>query len=112
MVREDEDCVFVKVGSGCVWDDFVAYSVLNNWGGVENLSYIPGMVGASPVQNIGAYGVEAKDVIEEVEVYDTKNNSFETIAAKDCAFGYRDSIFKKEKQYISFFRSFHCFLSD
>lgn len=97
----ETDCsVVVKAEAGVVWDDFVAYAVENNYGGVENLSYIPGSVGASPVQNVGAYGVEAKDVIDRVEVFDTRNGSFAFLDAADCAFGYRDSLFKHQPHYI------------
>jgi UDP-N-acetylmuramate dehydrogenase len=98
-----EDCereVLVRVGSGVVWDDFVAWSVENNYGGVENLSYIPGSVGASPVQNIGAYGVEAKDVIYEVEFFDVKTGRFAKISNKECKFAYRNSLFKENSDYI------------
>lgn len=95
-VGEDEDTVLLRVGSGVVWDDFVKYCVENNWGGVENLSLIPGEVGASAVQNIGAYGVEVKDVIEKVETIDMQNGESRTFTNAECAYAYRDSIFKKE----------------
>ncbi len=94
--NEDEDFIFVKVGSGVVWDSFVQHCVDNGWGGVENLSLIPGEVGASPVQNIGAYGVEAKDLIYSVEVVSIKDSSVVEFANSDCRFGYRDSVFKHE----------------
>ena len=95
-VGEDEDTVLLRVGSGVVWDDFVKYCVENNWGGVENLSLIPGEVGASAVQNIGAYGVEVKDVIEKVETIDMINGESHTFTNAECEYAYRDSIFKKE----------------
>lgn len=88
--------VTVTAQAGVVWDDLVAWSVDHSLGGLENLSYIPGMVGASPVQNIGAYGAEAKDSILWVEWFDTENMSSVRTMAEDCAFGYRDSIFKGE----------------
>ncbi|MBQ7156982.1 MAG: UDP-N-acetylmuramate dehydrogenase [Bacteroidaceae bacterium] len=91
----DKD-VLVKVGSGEVWDDFVAYCVQQNWGGVENLSLIPGEVGASAVQNIGAYGAEAKDVIETVEAIELRSGSCRTFSNAECNYAYRQSIFKKE----------------
>jgi UDP-N-acetylmuramate dehydrogenase len=91
----DKD-VLVKVGSGEVWDDFVAYCVQQNWGGVENLSLIPGEVGASAVQNIGAYGAEAKDVIETVEAIELRSGSCRTFSNGECNYAYRQSIFKKE----------------
>ncbi|QZT36964.1 UDP-N-acetylmuramate dehydrogenase [Halosquirtibacter xylanolyticus] len=89
-----DSIVTVEVGSGMVWDHFVAYCVSKGWGGVENLSHIPGVVGAAPVQNIGAYGIEAKDVIEEVCFWDFETESIVVIKNDDCHFGYRDSIFK------------------
>lgn len=92
----DRAHTYVSVGAGVVWDDFVRWSVENGLYGIENLSGIPGHVGASPVQNIGAYGVEAKDVILNVEgVWADKAGMFD-LDAKECAFGYRDSIFKHE----------------
>ena len=86
--------VFVRVGSGVVWDDFVAYCVAKNYGGVENLSLIPGEVGATPIQNIGAYGVEVKDVIRTVYCYDTVEEEFVNFDVSECEYGYRDSVFK------------------
>ncbi|MDC1106177.1 UDP-N-acetylmuramate dehydrogenase [Prolixibacteraceae bacterium] len=93
--QTDSD-VLVEVGSGMEWDAFVAYCVSKNWGGVENLSHIPGVVGASPVQNIGAYGVEAKDIIQEVCLWDFEQGEVVVLKNEDCRFGYRDSIFKHE----------------
>lgn len=90
------DFVFVKVKAGEFWDSFVHESVENNLWGIENLSYIPGTIGAAPVQNIGAYGVEIKDVLEEVRVYDLKEEKFKVLNNSECEFAYRDSIFKKE----------------
>lgn len=86
----------VKADAGVEWDDFVAWTVERNLGGIENLSYIPGYVGASPVQNIGAYGAEVKDTIQWVEYLDTETLELREIAAEDCRFGYRESIFKHE----------------
>ena len=86
--------VLVKAGAGENWDHFVDHCVENNWFGAENLSLIPGSVGAAPVQNIGAYGVEAKDLVEYVEVFDTQNLKAEVLSNAACEFGYRDSIFK------------------
>lgn len=96
VVEETEDSVLVKVGSGVVWDDFVAYAVLHGWCGVENLSAIPGEVGASAVQNIGAYGVEAKDVIETVFTICLKDGSEREFNNAECRYAYRQSIFKNE----------------
>ena len=86
----------VKFGSGEVWDDVVAYCVKQGWYGMENLSLIPGDVGASAVQNIGAYGVEAKDLIDSVEAVEIATGQAVTISGKDCGYGYRQSKFKQE----------------
>ena len=86
--------VLVSVGSGVVFDDFCAWAAKEGLWGVENLSYIPGEVGASAVQNIGAYGVEVKDVIHKVYCYDTIEEEFVSFGVEECGYGYRDSIFK------------------
>jgi len=95
-IREDPDSVFLEVGSSVNWDDFVGYCVENGWGGVENLSLIPGEVGASAVQNIGAYGVEVKEVIVQVNAVEVETAGFKTFTNEACRYGYRDSIFKNE----------------
>ena len=87
--------LLVSVGSGVVFDDFCEWAAKEGLWGVENLSYIPGEVGASAVQNIGAYGVEAKDVIHKVYCYDTLEEEFVSFSVEECGYGYRDSIFKK-----------------
>ena len=94
VTAENEKVVRVKVGAGVEWDDLVAWSVERGLWGIENLSLIPGKAGAAPVQNIGAYGVEAKDVIRSVEMYFVEGNNFVTLAAEHCGFGYRESVFK------------------
>ena len=86
--------IYVSVGSGVVFDDFCAWAAKEGLWGVENLSYIPGEVGASAVQNIGAYGVEVKDVIHKVYCYDTVEEEFVSFSVEECEYGYRDSIFK------------------
>lgn len=96
LVAEDENSVFVEIGSGVVWDDFVAYAVGNGWGGIENLSLIPGETGASAVQNIGAYGVEVQDVIEIVKTVEIKSGEIREFSNAECEYAYRESIFKKE----------------
>jgi len=88
--------VNLRVGSGETWDDVVSKCVENGWYGAENLSFIPGEVGASAVQNIGAYGAEVKDLITEVEAVDTSTGSVVTLRNADCHYGYRDSAFKHE----------------
>lgn len=90
------DNVHVKVGSGVVWDDFVAWCTVNGLWGVENLSAIPGEVGAAAVQNIGAYGVEAKDVIDTVQTICLEDGSERDFSNADCKYAYRQSIFKNE----------------
>ena len=94
VIAEEGDNVRVKVGAGVEWDDLVAWAVERELWGIENLSLIPGKAGAAPVQNIGAYGVEAKDVIRNVEMYFVEGGNFVTLAAEHCAFGYRESVFK------------------
>lgn len=94
LVHEDEDHIYVKAGAGENWDGFVRYCLERNWAGVENLSLIPGNVGASPMQNIGAYGVEIKEVFHELEAWDIEERKVYTFSLNDCEFGYRDSIFK------------------
>lgn len=96
VVGEQDGEVLVRAGAGEVWDDLVAWAVEHGFGGVENLSLIPGHVGASPVQNVGAYGMEAGEVIRRVEVLDIKKAEKRVITAKECRFAYRDSIFKHE----------------
>ena len=96
IVEEKGDEVLVRVGAGEVWDDFVAWAVAQGLGGVENLSLIPGEVGASAVQNIGAYGVEAKDVIALVEAVELQNGQKRIFGTLECDYAYRQSIFKKQ----------------
>jgi UDP-N-acetylmuramate dehydrogenase len=96
-LKETASEVYLEVGAGENWHHFVIYCVQKGWGGVENLSLIPGTVGAAPIQNIGAYGVEAKDCIESVTAYDTQSAQFITLQNSDCGFGYRTSLFKIEK---------------
>ena len=95
--RERSDgYVELEVGAGENWHGLTQYAVERGWGGLENLSLIPGKVGAAPMQNIGAYGVEVKECIESVEVFDWKLGRFDRISAADCGFGYRESIFKNQ----------------
>lgn len=92
--RGDE--VIVKVGAGENWHEFVCWAIDNNFGGVENLALIPGCVGAAPVQNIGAYGIELKDVFYKLEGYNFEDQTFFEMDNEACGFGYRDSVFKNE----------------
>lgn len=94
VLSVDAEEVVVRVGAGEVWDDFVAYTVAQGWYGAENLSWIPGEVGASAVQNIGAYGVEAKDLIVNVETIEVATGEERIFSNAECAYAYRESIFK------------------
>ena len=96
VVNENSEHIYVRAAAGENWHRFVLYCIENNFAGVENLSLIWGSVGASPMQNIGAYGVEIKDVFYELEAYNTKEKKLQTFSAKDCEFGYRESVFKRK----------------
>lgn len=96
IIDSTDDLVYVKVGAGVVWDDFVAWCTINGFWGVENLSAIPGEVGASAVQNIGAYGAEAKDVIDTVQTICLTDGTEHDFSNAECRYGYRQSIFKNE----------------
>ena len=96
VVDDTTDYRFIRVGAAEVWDDVVAYCVANGFSGLENLSLIPGEVGASAVQNIGAYGVEVKDVIQKVETIDLTTGEQRMFTVDQCRYGYRQSIFKQE----------------
>ena len=96
VIADEDDSINVRVGAGNVWDEWVQYAVDNQWYGLENLSLIPGEVGASAVQNIGAYGREAKDFICCVETVDLQTGEIRCFTNEVCRYGYRDSIFKHE----------------
>jgi len=96
VTADENDYVYVRVGSGITWDDWVQYAVDSHWYGLENLSLIPGEVGASAVQNIGAYGAEAKDVIIFVDTIDLQTGEIRHFTAEECQYAYRHSIFKTE----------------
>lgn len=98
VVAEDDDSLLVRAGSGINWDEFVAYTVEQGWQGLENLSAIPGEVGASAVQNVGAYGVEAGDLIQSVECVSLSDGSERVFTKEECRFAYRHSIFKAEEK--------------
>ena len=95
VVKEDADFVWLKGGAGVVWDEFVQFAVNHGWSGLENLSLIPGTGGAAPMQNIGAYGAEIKDTFESLEALNLQTLALEVFDAKACAFGYRESFFKR-----------------
>jgi UDP-N-acetylmuramate dehydrogenase len=94
ILDEDSQSVRVRVGAGEDWDRFVAEAVRRGWHGIENLSWIPGCVGTSPVQNIGAYGAEVQDVVERVEFFSTEDLQIHRLDSRQCGFGYRSSVFK------------------
>lgn len=96
VVEKNNDEVIVESGSGVLWDDLVKYCVKNNFGGIENLSLIPGTVGAAPIQNIGAYGQELKDHFDSLTAIEISSGKKIHLHKDECNFGYRDSIFKKE----------------
>ena len=100
--RISHDDVFVEAGAGEVWNDLVNFCVIRNYAGLENLSLIPGSVGASPIQNIGAYGVELKDVFYSCVAFEIASGNFKTFTKADCHFDYRESVFKSDLkgQYI------------
>ena len=100
LLEESEKYIYLKAGAGVVWDDFVEYCVQHNYWGAENLSIIPGTVGASPVQNIGAYGVEVQDIIFDVRAINKETGKERIFSFSDCQFGYRDSFFKKNQEWM------------
>ena len=103
-LKEDDDYIWLKVEAGEIWHDLVLYAISKGLGGIENLALIPGTAGAAPIQNIGAYGVEAKETIASVTFWSWEEKAFATYSNRDCNFGYRDSIFKhqlKDKTFIT-----------
>ncbi|WP_218916775.1 UDP-N-acetylmuramate dehydrogenase [Fluviicola taffensis] len=102
VVHETEKMIQLKVGSGVEWHSFVRYSVERGWGGIENMSLIPGSVGASPMQNIGAYGAEMKDTFVSLEAFHIESLELHQFTKEQCEFGYRESVFKRalKNQYV------------
>lgn len=98
VIKQDSNHVWVEAQAGESWHDLVLWSLENDFGGIENLSLIPGNVGAAPIQNIGAYGVELKDVFDSCKALDIKTGDMAEFSTKDCKFGYRDSIFKTSEK--------------
>lgn len=102
IISEDDQSIILKVGAGVVWDELVLYCLNKGWGGIENLSMIPGQTGAAPIQNIGAYGVELEEIFVSLEAIHMRTGMNEYFDREMCQFGYRDSIFKRacKNQYI------------
>ncbi len=96
LIDQTDDSYFLRSGAGVVWHELVMHCIQNNYAGIENLSLIPGNVGAAPMQNIGAYGVELKDVFHSLEAVEMATGNVETFSAADCDFGYRESVFKRK----------------
>lgn len=96
LVSEDDQFYYIKAGAGENWHKFVVWTIHHGYAGLENLSLIPGNVGASPMQNIGAYGIEIKDVFEELEALDMETGELISFTAPECEFGYRESVFKRK----------------
>jgi UDP-N-acetylmuramate dehydrogenase len=96
VVKENDENIWIKSGAGVVWHDLVMHCVNQNYAGMENLSLIPGTVGAAPMQNIGAYGIEIKEVFEQLEAFEIETGEIRTFDKPTCNFGYRESIFKHE----------------
>lgn len=96
VMQEDDSDILLKAGGGENWHKLVQHCVSHGWGGIENLSLIPGSVGAAPIQNIGAYGVELEEVFEQLEAVMLESGELRSFSREECGFGYRDSIFKKE----------------
>jgi UDP-N-acetylmuramate dehydrogenase len=105
VTKQTEDDIHIQVAAGMVWHDLVTICLENNWGGIENLSLIPGTVGAAPIQNIGAYGAEVKDVVVKVDGILLNTGSSRSLTNADCKFSYRESIFKHELNKIFFISS-------
>lgn len=95
LISEDEEYVYVRAGAGENWNGLVQYCIGRDWAGLENLSLIPGNVGAAPMQNIGAYGVEIRDLFWELEAWSLQERRVVTFTVNDCEFGYRESVFKR-----------------
>ncbi|RPD50628.1 UDP-N-acetylmuramate dehydrogenase [Paracnuella aquatica] len=96
LVGEDEEHFYVKAGAGVAWHQFVLHCIEHNYAGAENLSLIPGSVGASPMQNIGAYGVEIKDIFHQLEAWHIGDKTVQHFSLEECQFGYRESVFKRK----------------
>ena len=95
VIDDEIDSIFLRCGGGETWDDIVQFAVENDYGGIENIAMIPGTIGAAPIQNIGAYGVELKDVFHCLHAYNIRNGQVKVFDKSECKFAYRTSVFKQ-----------------
>ncbi len=98
ITEENKEYILIEVSAGENWDDFVQWATQNNYSGLENLAGIPSSIGATPIQNIGAYGMEIKNIIDYVVCFDLEKRHWVSLTKEECKFGYRDSVFKHEKK--------------
>jgi UDP-N-acetylmuramate dehydrogenase len=101
LLKEDSEAFYIEAGAGESWHDFVQWTLLQGWPGLENLSLIPGTVGAAPIQNIGAYGLEVGDFLHSVSAWDFKKQALFSVDRNKCRFAYRDSLFKQEGWHLN-----------
>ena len=101
LLKEDSEAFYIEAGAGENWHDFVQWTLQQGWPGLENLSLIPGTVGAAPIQNIGAYGLEVGDCLHSVTAWDFKKQAFFSVDRNNCRFAYRDSLFKQERWHLN-----------
>ncbi len=101
LLKEDGEAFYIEAGAGENWHDFVQWTLAHGWPGLENLSLIPGTVGAAPIQNIGAYGLEVGDLLHSVTAWDFEKQAFFTVDRSTCNFAYRDSLFKQQGWHLS-----------
>ncbi|MDE2442019.1 MAG: UDP-N-acetylmuramate dehydrogenase [Betaproteobacteria bacterium] len=101
LAKEDAEAFYIEAGAGENWHDFVQWTLIHGWPGLENLSLIPGTVGAAPIQNIGAYGLEVSERLHTVTAWDFERQAFVKLSRDNCRFAYRDSLFKQEGWHLS-----------
>lgn len=101
LLKEDGEAWYIEAGAGENWHDFVQWTLVRGWPGLENLSLIPGQVGAAPIQNIGAYGLEVGECLQSLTAWDFEKRTFRTVDRRECRFAYRDSLFKQQGWHLS-----------